>query len=186
MNSIAKLFIYCMILAASCLSFNALLAQKPKDESGRKLTHHMSPEEEKLKHLIGKDFVATPPPTGPVRNVAEFDQMQGVLIRYPFGISYTVIAEMAEDINVVTIVSSQSQQITVLNNYIANGVNTANCSFLIAPSNSYWSRDYGPWYIFDGNDEPGIVDFPYNRPSRPDDDNIPVEMADYLGINLLE
>ncbi len=41
-----------------------------------------------------------------------------------------------------------------------------------------------PWYIFDGNDECGIVDFPYNRPSRPNDDEIPVEMAAYLGINL--
>ncbi|MBN2174866.1 MAG: agmatine deiminase family protein [Bacteroidales bacterium] len=143
----------------------------------------MSPWEEELRYLIGKDFVPTSPPAGPVRNVAEFEQMQGVLIRYPFGISFQVIAELAGDINVVTIVESISQQTYVLDLYSANGVNTANCSFLIASSDSYWTRDYGPWYIFDGNDEPGIVDFPYNRP-RPNDDEIPIEMADYLGINL--
>ena len=173
-----------MLIFFCWMAFGSVLSQENFNKPIQNLTHNMSPEEKKLAHLIGKDFISTPPPTGIVRNVAEFDRMQGVLIRYPFGISYTVIAEMAEDINVVTIVSSPTQQNTVLNNYISNGVNTANCSFLIAPTESYWTRDYGPWYIFDGNDEPGIVDFPYNRPSRPNDDNIPVKMAEYLGINL--
>ena len=159
-------------------------AQKT-DETGQKVfTHHMTPEEELKKGEIGKNFIATPPPTGPVYNVAEFNRMQAVLVRYPFGISYAIIAEMSQDLNVVTIVASASQQTTVTNNYIANGVNIANCSFLIAPSNSYWTRDYGPWFVFDGNDEPGIVDFPYNRPDRTYDDEIPVEVAGYLGINL--
>ena len=144
----------------------------------------MTPEEELLRSTIGVDFISTPPPTGPIYNVAEFDRMQAVLVRYPFGISYAIIAEMSQDLDVITIVANTSQQTTVTNNYIANGVNMANCSFLIAPSDSYWTRDYGPWFIFDGNDEPGIVDFPYNRPSRPNDDEIPVVMANYLGINL--
>lgn len=159
-------------------------AQKT-DETGQKVfTHQMTPEEELKKGEIGKSFIATPPPTGPVYNVAEFNRMQAVLVRYPFGISYAIIAEMSQDLNVVTIVASSSQQTTVTNNYIANGVNIANCSFLIAPSNTYWTRDYGPWFVFDGNDEPGIVDFPYNRPDRTYDDEIPVEVAEYLGINL--
>jgi len=147
------------------------------------LKHHMTAEEAKFKHLIGKDFITSPPPTGPVRNVAEFDRMQGVLISYPFGISISVIQELAEDIEVVTIVDDQAEENYVLNLYVSGGVNTNNCSFIHAPTNSYWTRDYGPWYIFDGNGDPGIVDFPYNRP-RPLDDEIPVEMASYLGINL--
>jgi agmatine deiminase len=160
------------------------LAQKT-DEAGQKVfTHQMTPEEELLRSTIGVDFISTPPPTGPIYNVAEFDRMQAVLVRYPFGISYAIIAEMSQDLNVVTIVASASQQTTVTNSYITNGVNMANCSFLIAPSDSYWTRDYGPWFIFDGNNEPGIVDFPYNRPSRPNDDEIPVAVANYLGINL--
>ncbi len=161
-----------------------LFSQEKEQQTEKVFTHHMTPEEELLKGEIGKNFIATPPPTGPVYNVAEFNRMQAVLVRYPFGISYAIIAEMSQDLNVVTIVASASQQTTVTNSYIANGVNIANCSFLIAPSNSYWTRDYGPWFVFDGNDEPGIVDFPYNRPDRTYDDEIPVEVAGYLGINL--
>ncbi len=160
------------------------VSQESNQNNTRVFTHQMTPDEELRKGEIGKDFISTNPPLGPVRNVAEFDKMQAVLIRYPFGISYQIIKEMAEDIQVVTIVANASQQATVLNAYISNQVNTANCSFLIAPSDSYWTRDYGPWFIFDGNGDPGIVDFPYNRPSRPNDDEIPVEVANYLGINL--
>lgn len=147
-----------------------------------KLTHHMSAEEAKLKHLIGKDFVRTDPPEGPVRNIAEFDAMEGVLIRYPFGINYTLIAALSDHTIVTTIVESSSQQSYVLSEYESNGVNTANCNFLIASSDSYWTRDYGPWYIAFGDDQIGIVDFPYNRP-RPQDDLIPQEMAGFLGID---
>ncbi len=37
--------------------------------------------------------------------------------------------------------------------------------------------------FFDGNKQPGIVDFPYDRP-RPNDNNVPVAVAQDLGINL--
>jgi agmatine/peptidylarginine deiminase len=159
-------------------------AQREDDTLVKKFTHQMTPEEELQRGEIGKDFISTPPPIGPVFNVAEFNRMQAVLIRYPFGISYTVIAELSEHVNVVTIVTGLSQENTVLANYIANGVNISNCSFLYAPTESYWTRDYGPWFVFDGNGQPGIVDFPYNRPSRPNDNNIPVVLSQNLGINL--
>ena len=120
------------------------------------------------------------PPPGPLRNVAEFESMEGVLIRYTFGISYTVIAEMSEDVTVYTIVASSSEQSTVLSQYQSHGVNTANCEFLIAASDSYWTRDYGPWFIFNGNDELGVIDFNYNR-NRPNDNQIPSKFALYKG-----
>lgn len=147
------------------------------------LPHEMTAEELLRKGEIGKDFITTPPAVGPVRNVAEFEKMQSVLIRYPLGISYSIVKEMAENLNVITIVGSLSEKTQATNSYIANGVNINNCTFLIAPTNSYWTRDYGPWFVFDGNDEAGIVDFPYNRP-RPLDDEIPVIVANSLGINL--
>ena len=40
----------------------------------------------------------TPHPTHPIRNIAEFERMQGALVRYPFGVSIEIIAEMSEDI----------------------------------------------------------------------------------------
>ena len=140
--------------------------------------------EEELTRLdeIGMNHRATsPPPTGKIYNCSEWDPSDGVIIRYPFGISYAIIAELSEDVTVYTIVSSSSQQSTVTSYYNSNGVNMANVEFIIAPSDSYWTRDYGPWFIFDGNGDFGIVDPVYNRP-RPNDDAVPVAVGSYLGI----
>lgn len=157
-------------------------AQSQGQPDWRKL-HYLS-EEEMLQPVHKNiNFTETDPPEGGGRMVAEFEPMQAVLIRYPLGIPYTAIAEMAADLPVITIVNSNSQATQVLNLYAQNGVNTANCSFLIAQSDSYWTRDYGPWFVFDGNKQPGIVDFPYDRP-RPNDNLIPVKVAEHLNINL--
>lgn len=122
------------------------------------------------------DFSLAPPPE-PIRNIAEFEPMEGVLIRYSFGISYEIIKEMSEGVEVVTIVASTSQQSLVETQYENHGINLENCSFLIAPSDSYWTRDYGPWFVFTGNDELGVIDFLYNRPDRIHDNAIPSEYA---------
>ena len=59
-------------------------------------------------------------PPEPIRQVAEFEPMEGVLIRHSFGISYEIIAENVE---MVTIVASSSQQSYVVSQYQNNGVN---------------------------------------------------------------
>ena len=138
------------------------------------LPHWLTPDELERLDEIGAGFKPTEAPPGPIRQPAEFEPMQGTLIRYPFGISYEIIAEMAEDVEVVTIVANTSQQDYVDQQYQDHGVNTDNCSYLIAPTESYWTRDYGPWFIINGDDEQGIVDFIYNRP-RPNDNEIPSE-----------
>ena len=46
-----------------------------------------TPEEWENRHLIEEMGYRTDPPQAPVRNIAEYEPMQGVLIRYPFGIS---------------------------------------------------------------------------------------------------
>jgi agmatine deiminase len=158
----------------------ALLAQDP--HVPQKITHWMLPEERLHLPEVLLSFQETAPPVAPVRNVAEFDYMQGVLIRYPFGIPMSLIKEMAKDVEVTTIVASISQQNTVISQYVSNGVDTSHCNFLIAPSDSYWTRDYGPWFVSDSANQIGIVDFPYNRPSRPNDDEIPNYVATMLGI----
>ena len=148
----------------------------------RKL-HYLSKEEMTAPLNTSRDFTPTDPPSGDIRNVAEFDQMQGVLVRYPFGIPMDLIRDMADYTTVTTIVANSSQQQTVTTQYQNNNVNLDNCNFLIAPTDSYWVRDYGPWFVFDGDNNPGIVDFPYNRP-RPNDNNIPQKVAQWLGIDL--
>ena len=123
----------------------------------------------------------TEPPVGPVRNIAEYDPMQGVLIRYPFGISTSIIREMAEDVIVYCLVSS-SQQNSAYNSMNNADVNMDNVEFILGSTDSYWTRDYGPWWIVDGNGEIGIVDFTYNRP-RPNDNQAPSKVSEHLDIN---
>lgn len=156
-----------------------------QDTNKTRLTHYMTAEESANKHLIGKNFVETYPPTGEVRNIAEWESMEGVLITYngyEFGIPYSLIAEMSEDCVVTTIVSDASEEAEVIEYYTSNGVNTDNCNFMYAPVDSYWARDYSPWYISVDN-EVSIVNFPYNRP-RPNDNDIPIKMAEFLSIPL--
>lgn len=119
-------------------------------------------------------------PEGPIQPVAEFEPMQGVLIAYPFGIPMELIVEMSEIVMVTTIVGSEGQATSVSNNYQNNGVNMDNVDFLIEPHDTYWTRDYGPWFIKE-EDQISIINFTYNRP-RPDDDIMPINMANMLGI----
>ena len=165
------------------LTFLLLFSVMRSQDLSPRLTHEMSAEEELRKSEIGRDFTPTDPPAPPVRIVAEFEEMQSVLIRYPFGIPMTLIVEMANDCKVKTIVANTTQKAQVLSQYEAAGVNTVNCEWLIAPTDTYWTRDYGPWFVVDSSYEVGISDFPYNRP-RPSDDNIPVVLAQQMGIPL--
>ena len=110
------------------------------------------------RHLIPTMGRDTDPPEAPVRNIAEFERMEGVLIRYPFGISTSVISEMAEDITVYCLVSSSLQN-SAYNSMNNGGVNMDNVEFVLGSTDSYWTRDYGPWWVVDGNKEVGVVDF---------------------------
>ncbi|MEI6886167.1 MAG: agmatine deiminase family protein [Bacteroidota bacterium] len=168
------LFVF-IFFSADIFSQDTISTRKPA------LTHEMSPEEAMHKSEIGKSFIETDPPSAPVRNVAEFDRMQGALVRYPFGIPVSLIKEMAKKVMVTTIVLDAAQKNTVLNTYISNGVDTSHCNFMFAPTDSYWTRDYGPWFESDSSNHIGIVDFPYNRP-RPNDDEIPKKVAEMLGL----
>ena len=130
-----------------------------------------------LIYTMGRD---TDPPQGPVRNIAEFERMSGVLIRYPFGISTSIIREMAEDIIVYCLVSNNSQN-SAYNSMNNAGVNMDNVEFILGSTDSYWTRDYGPWWVVDGNRDVSIVDFTYNRP-RPNDNQAPAKVSNYLDV----
>ncbi len=167
------------------LVFAMFIVGSSAQEAGKyprhRLTHQMSPEEAQSRHLIGRNFVQTDPPPGSITSLGEFERAKGALIAYPFGIPMTVIREMARDAIVTTLVTGLSQENTVRSQYTTAGVNLDNCNFIYAQSDSYWTRDYGPWFIAYGDNQVGIVDFPYNRP-RPNDDEVPKEVADALGI----
>tara|TARA_A100001011_G_C14202333_1_gene796199 strand:- start:45 stop:1295 length:1251 start_codon:yes stop_codon:yes gene_type:complete len=137
-------------------------------------------EEFQNRHLINGMGRETDPPIGPIRSIAEYEPMQGVLIRYPFGISTDLIREMASDVVVYCLVSSFNE--SAARNQMSNaGVNMNNVEFIIGNTDSYWTRDYGPWWVVDGNGEVGVVDFTYNRP-RPNDNAAPSKVANHLNV----
>ena len=125
--------------------------------------------------------VADPPPMAPIRNCAEWEPITGVLIRYPLGLPYNLLRDMDDHLTLHVIVAS-SQQSVAQTNLTNNGVDMSKVEWLIAPSNSIWTRDYGPWFVFDGEENLSIIDHTYNRPARPQDNLIPIEFANQQGI----
>ncbi|MBR4148420.1 MAG: agmatine deiminase family protein [Bacteroidales bacterium] len=140
--------------------------------------HYLS-EEEMYTPVRNENFVETDPPTGEPRFVGEFEPMQGVMIRYPLGIPTSLVVDLSNNCHVYCVVSS-SYQSSAQNNFQNAGVNMGNVTFVNAPSDSYWIRDYGPWYIFEDR-SPAIVDNKYNR-NRPNDDNMSQVFANFWSI----
>jgi agmatine/peptidylarginine deiminase len=128
---------------------------------------------------------ADPPPLPPVRNCAEWEPVTGVLVRYPLGLPHPLLIDLQQEVTLHVIVSSGSWGSARIN-LAAAGVDTAAVAWLVKPNNSIWVRDYGPWFGFDGNGDPLIVDHVYNRPARPYDDLIPVEFAAQQGIPVVK
>jgi len=123
------------------------------------------------------------PPYSPVRTMAEWEELQAVQITWT---SYqAILAQMVDYIQdecLVLIVCSDSNSVkSYLTSY---GVPLVNLRFLYASFNSVWCRDYGAWTIYTNNiDSLRMIDWVYNRP-RPQDDLIPVYVANYFGVLL--
>jgi agmatine deiminase len=150
------------------------------------LPRYMTEEEKK----IGNNYVSFPqvsftPPSTPVRTMAEWEELDGIIMTWT---SYLPllrqIVDAAQDEGMVWIICSDSNSVKT---YLqSGGVSLDNVSFIIAPFNTVWSRDYGPWctYTLTG-DTLGFVDFKYNRP-RPLDDVIPSVLATRWSIPLYQ
>ena len=166
-----------MMSTMGCLNAQAQTKEAP---DWRKL-HYTSEEEMHTPLKRSINFSVTSAPTQAPRFVAEFEPMQGVTIRYPLGIPGSLVKSLAENCQVYCIVQS-SQQSSARSSFSNAGVNMSRVTFVNANSDSYWVRDYGPWYIFAGK-TPAIVDNVYNRP-RPNDDAIPSAFATFWDIPL--
>lgn len=131
------------------------------------------------------NFGFTTPPTKPVRTMAEWEELDGILITWT---SYTTIlrqvVDYAQEEGLVYIVCSDSN--TVKNFLTSGGVPLTNLKFIIASFNSVWCRDYGPWCVYSNDvDSMYVIDWIYNRP-RPLDDVIPSVFASYRNLPLYQ
>ena len=124
---------------------------------------------------------ATPPP-GPLRNPGEFERASAVVIRYPFGVSIALVKELALTTPTICLVTA-AEQAQARREMERGGVDLTGVRFILATTDSYWTRDYTPWPIFDAQGKPGLVKFTYNRP-RPGDDAAGAAIAKALDLPL--
>jgi len=180
MRSSLIVIVMCSLVAVPALAewdVDGLEELLPRYETERERLAWEGREEQ----MPGRDLRSDPPPLGPVRNTAEWEPATGVIIRYPLGLPYGLLTDFDDDVmlHVVVASSSQSQAQSSLS---SNGVDMGKVQFLVKPNDSIWTRDYGPWYVFDGSGDVAIIDHTYNRPYRPNDNLIPVYFAQQQGI----
>jgi agmatine/peptidylarginine deiminase len=137
-------------------------------------------------YLLRSDGIrGTDPPAWQPRAMAEWEEIQGLLITWT---SYTSIlkqiVDYAQEECVVYIVCSDSN--SVINTLTSSGIPLTNVKFLDEQFNSIWCRDYGQWNIYRNDaEEISLVDWIYNRP-RPKDDVIPEALANFTGLPIYE
>ncbi len=139
-------------------------------------------DEDKLTFDLDQRITPTNPPAAPVRALAEFEPATAVVIRYPLGIPTSFVALLSQEIEVICSVSSSWEQTQAQNSFNSAGVNNDNLTFIIANTDSYWTRDYSSWFIIDGNQEVSVLNFEYNRP-RPNDNLFPQVFAQEYDYN---
>ena len=151
------------------------------------LPHRMTEEEAILWKSYNHPFnpLFSDPPTTPVRGMAEWEELQGVIITWRS--FYTILKEVvdyAQEEGIVYIICSDSNSVKA---YLTNsGVPLHNLKYLITPSNSIWVRDYGPWTAYSNSaDTLNIIDWIYNRP-RPLDDVTPEFFANYINVPIYQ
>ena len=155
-----------------CIVNSFVFAQSDLYDVHPVFPHHLTAEEQLLMHTLPEKAArnVTVAPPGPVTALAEFQPMGGVMIRYRLGIPVSLVAQLSQITQVKVLVGSTSLQNSASFSFSQNGVNMSNVEFWVIPNDSYWTRDYGPWFIIDGNDQVAVIDFTYNRPQRPNDD----------------
>lgn len=128
-------------------------------------------------------FDITTPPPSPVRAMAEWEEMQAMVVTWRSykPILAQIIQAAKEEVRVIVVNDDLADCQTELTNFDVDW-QSGNVEFLQAPSNSVWIRDYGanPIYL-NGVDSLALVDWIYNRP-RPLDDVVPDVVGSYFGL----
>ncbi|MCK5076444.1 MAG: agmatine deiminase family protein [Calditrichia bacterium] len=172
--------IYCFLSLILLISFPLY---------GQGLPHYMTQKEKELyKTYVPPIYFSKDvnPPSSPVRTMAEWEELQGLLITWTgYPSILRQIVDYAQEEVIVYIVCDDSN--SVKSNLTSYGIPLYNISYIEAEYNAIWCRDYGPWSIYKNNvHEHSIVDWIYNRPYRPYDNLIPGVLADYLDLPIYQ
>lgn len=159
-----------------------------KSSFAQDLPRHLTKEEQKILKDYKPPIIKigfTEPPSKPVRTMAEWEELDGVIVTWT---SYTSIlrqiVDYAQDECTVYIVCSDSNSVKSF--LTSGGVPLVNLKFIAAQYNSIWVRDYGPWTVYSNTAESlYVVDWIYNRP-RPLDDIIPSAFANFYNVPIYQ
>jgi agmatine deiminase len=157
--------------------------------TAQELPHQFTSEERTMDYTPPSAFGFTTPPSSEVRTPAEWEEIDGLCVRWTSSWAQTTlrgIVQHAKEEVQVYIVTNQNY-INNIQSHLQNyNISLDNIQFVVEPSNSIWFRDYGQWNVYtDDVDSLLWVDWIYNRP-RPLDDVIPVALADMLDIPLYQ
>ena len=174
-----------LILIVSLTRISA--AQLTDDDGNPLLPRGFAPGEAPVSAPVFRTL--TQPPTEGVRAVAEWEEVEAIMVRWPNSTNPNwnllwsqFLAPVALDLKIYVICASTAQATAARNYFISQGVAVDSMEFPVQATNSVWIRDYGPWWVWQqASWNRGIVDWIYNRP-RPADDVIPEWEANLWGI----
>lgn len=157
------------------------------------LPHTLAPEERQLipayrNSRAGDGRVLTTPPAFPVRTMAEWEEVQQLVITWTSytGILKQIVRAAKEEVEVIIVCDDPTAVTNTLLNSSFGGPldDLDNITFLNADFNSVWVRDFGPENIYANEvDSLFLLDWIYNRP-RPEDDALSAVLAEQLGLEV--
>lgn len=134
--------------------------------------------------------IETPPPYDNIRNMAEWEEIQALTVAWTAfpSILKQIIHAAKDECEVIVLADNPFAVEFYLMANNAGGdsfENMDNVTILEADFNSIWMRDYAANAAY-GNevDDLILVDWIYNRPTRPEDDASPSYIANHLGLDL--
>ena len=124
------------------------------------------------------------------RFLPEWNPMQGVLIAYStsyynsnFGLSLELIKAMSKRAKIFCLLEKSDKKV-VKQAFENTGIPSKKVVMIYGTVDSYWTRDYGPWFVSTKSSKKkgiAVVNHKYNRP-RPGDNDAPKKVAEKLDV----
>lgn len=135
--------------------------------------------------------VPSAPPTGLVRAQAEYEENDGLIVRW--GQQNALLTEMTVAVTTLTpdakmyiVVTGAAQQSSATTTLTTAGANLSRVQFItqactgVETGCNVWMRDYGPRFV-DNDGVRAAIDHVYNRTGRNGDDRFPITWAAVTG-----
>jgi agmatine/peptidylarginine deiminase len=89
------------------------------------------------------------------------------------------------NLTVIALVNNSEEQIAAAQELTHRAVLPESVRFLLTPHDTMWTRDYGPLTVVGGDGSAVMVDAQYGPTDRPNDDLVPVVIANHMGLGVV-